>query len=75
MVQGGIMGQGGGWEGCMMRIREGAGRIGQGGGRNLVVGLAEGYSLLLCWFWFWFCYHSGSLIGQGGGQDLVILYG
>ena len=67
------MGQGGGREGCMMRIGEGAGRIGQGGGRNPVVGLAEGYSLLLCWFWFQF--HSGSLIGQGGGRDLVIPYG
>ena len=56
-----------------MTIGEGAGRIGQGGGRNLVVGLAEGYSLLLCWFWFRF--RSGSLIGQGGGRDLVIPYG
>ena len=50
MVQGGIMGQGGGQEGCMMRIREGVGRIGQGGGRNLMVGLAEGYLLSPCWF-------------------------
>ena len=67
------MGQGGGREGCLVRIGEGAGRIGQGGGRNLVVGLAEGYLLLLCWFWFQF--RSGSLIGQGGGRDLVIRYG
>ena len=66
------MGQGGGWEGCMMRIEEGAGRIGQGGGRNLMVGLAKGCLLLLCWFWF--RYHSGSLIGLGGGWDLVIRY-
>jgi hypothetical protein len=73
MVWAGIMGQGGGWEGCMMRIREGAGRIGQGGDRNLVVGLVEGCLLLSCWLWFRF--HSGSLIGQGGGRDLVIRYG
>ena len=73
MVQRGIMGQGGGQEGCIMRIGEGAGRIGQGGSHNLVVGLAKGYSLLLCWFWFRF--RSGSLIGQGGGRDLVIPYG
>jgi hypothetical protein len=50
MVWEGIIGQGGGQEGCKMRIGEGEGRIGQGGGCNLMVGLAEGYLLSPCWF-------------------------
>ena len=44
------MGQGGGQEGCLMRIREGVGRIGQGGSHNLVIGLAKGYLLSPCGF-------------------------
>jgi hypothetical protein len=59
------MGQAGGWEGCLMRIEEGVGMIGKGGSCNLMVGLAEGCLLSLCWFWFQF--QSSSLMGQGGG--------
>ena len=73
------MGQGGGREGCMMRIGEGAARIGQGGGCNLVVGLAEGY-LLLWWLVlvpipFWFFDRPGWWAGSGNpvwiGGELV----
>ena len=55
MVWGGIIGQGGEQEGCMMRIGEGEGRIGHGGGRTEIVIVVGVYSpMCRFWFWFWF---------------------